>query len=531
MSAIKKVGQCVESSAGSFLFGYHFLASRFFGKDTLFKHLFVSISVFWITAANAQEFCILPVAGSEPRLSVEIDQPYRIAISPKVVPGFDGLIVNALNRPELYEFDGESLSLIESDFPHVWGFAFEYGIHIAPSGEAYGFGSDPKVIFYHSNGYSGWEPIEETRDYYRAFFDQGSGDVYWRSSRSGRLKRFATGRAQEERDFPVFNGDQTVSIRTIPEINGALALTGLQRSTPSKSSSIWFRASGGAWGRIAIDLPEGQRLIDTFQDARVQVINGLIRIFPSNSAFEPLFFRISPEGLSFVGSAPNGEWQYHPPSGTWIGWNGRLVQPTEETLLGFWDVEAEPVPPKMFTLGTNEIEPSRVPSLESPSHVRGQKIFYRPETIILAGEMPALIRSESGLATFDGTGLTERTALRYDAIGNSPYIRSLGQFHVVQSEKGVFLLGADLSLVHIDKFPVQQPWRHEVSIDYVDAWQTYVVVDRRSGAVYVSPDMREFSVVASAERITKFVGILPKPTSVLMVGENRLFAITNQCES
>jgi hypothetical protein len=345
------------------------------------------------------------------------------------------------------------------------------------------------------------------------------------------LKRLATGGAQEELDFPVFGSDQTVSVRTIPEIDGVLALTGSYRSIPSESSSIWFRASGGAWGRIAIDLPEGQRLLDTFQDARVQVINGLIRIFPSNSAFEPLFFRISPEGLSFAGSAPNGEWRYHPPSGTWIGWNGRLIQPTEETLFGFWAVEAEPVPPNIFTVGTNEIESSRVASLESPSDVRGQTIFYRPETTILAGEMPALIRAESGLATFDGTHLTEMKALRYDAIGNSPFIRSLGQLHVIQSEKGVFLLGADLSLVHIDKFPVQQPWRHQVSIDYVDAWQTYVVVDRRSGAVYVSPDMREFSVVASAQRITKFVGILPKPTSVLMVGENRLFAITNQCKS
>jgi hypothetical protein len=491
--------------------------------------LLISIAFFEATPAHAEQYCIQPVAGGEPTLSVELDQPYRIATSPKVVPGFDGLVVKALNRHELYEFDGTGLSVIESDFPHVWGFAFEHGIHITPNSEAYGFGSDPKVIFYHRH--SGWTPIDETQGYLHAFFDQGSGDVHWRSSSTGRLNSLADGQVQKRRDFPVFGSDQTVSVRTIPEIDGVLALTGSYRSIPSESSSIWFRASGGTWSKITIDLPEGHRLLDTFQDAKIQVIDGLIKIFPSNTAFAPLFLRISSERLVFAGSASRGDWQYHSPSETWIGWNGQSNQPIRKTMFGLWSSEAEPFPPKMFKLGSTEIEPTHVSGLEPPSETRGGKIFYRPQTVILTGDMPAFVSTKTGIATFDGTHLIERKNLGYEAIGNSPYIGSLGPFHFIQSEKGVFLLNDDLSLVHIDTFPIVQPWRHEVSIDYVSDWRTYVVVDRRLGKVYVSSDMQNFSLIGSAERITKFVGISPEPATVLLVGESGLFAIKNECAS
>jgi hypothetical protein len=68
---------------------------------------------------NANELCVVPVAGSEPQLTVEFEQPDRIATSPRTVPGFDGMIVKAFKRHELYEFNGTSLSLLQSDFPHV----------------------------------------------------------------------------------------------------------------------------------------------------------------------------------------------------------------------------------------------------------------------------------------------------------------------------------------------------------------------------------------------------------------------------
>lgn len=493
------------------------------------KHISKFLAIVWATTAHAEPFCLMPVAGSEAQLNVEIDQPYRIATSPKIILGFEGLVVKAVNRHALYEFNGVSLNLIESDFPHVRGFAFEHGIHIAPNLDGYGFGSDPRMIFYARHGSSNWDPIAETQDYYHAFFDQGAGAVYVRSTQSDSISRIENGRVRAEANLPVFNGDRTISIRTVPEINGALALTGRQRSIPSESSSIWFRSGEGAWERIAMDFPEGERLLDTLEGAAIHEIDSLVKIFPANSAFEPIIFQTSTDGLVFVGTAPRGKWDYYPPSMTWIGWSGQLVQPTTRAWLGFWEVDAETMPPIALVLGPNATEVRVVPNLRPPSQTAGNKIFYRPETIILAGDMPALIRSEEGIASFDGVEFTEVEALRYEDVGDFPLIRSLGDAHLVHSERGIFFLNDDLSIVHIDSFPVAEPWPHETSIDYVDAWQTYVIVDRPSGTVFVSSNMRNFFPIASTERISKFVGVLPKPTSVLVVGESRLFAVTDRC--
>jgi hypothetical protein len=71
--------------------------------------------------AMGQDLCVRPVLGSEPLLDVEREQPYRLATSPRHIPGYDGLVVKAFNRHELYEIRGHRYQKIESDFPHVWG--------------------------------------------------------------------------------------------------------------------------------------------------------------------------------------------------------------------------------------------------------------------------------------------------------------------------------------------------------------------------------------------------------------------------
>ena len=39
--------------------------------------------------------------------------------------------------------------------------------------------------------------------------------------------------------------------------------------------------------------------------------NGILRIFPANPNFSPLFFHVKPAGLTYVVSAPRGSWKYH----------------------------------------------------------------------------------------------------------------------------------------------------------------------------------------------------------------------------
>jgi hypothetical protein len=494
----------------------------------VYKQLSILVVALGATMVDAEELCVVPVAGSEAQLPVEFEQPYRIATSPRIVPGFDGLIVKATNRHELYEFNGSSLSLIEDDFPHVWGGAFEHGIHVRSNGEAFGFGSRPRLIFHLNPNALTWEPIEATRGYERAFFDQGVGDVYWQSSSLMQTMRIKADGASEEVNLPVFNVDQTVSVQSISEINGTLALTGLHSSTVRQSSSLWFRPFGSEWVRTLVDLPDGHRLLPTFQDAQVEVSNGIVRVFPFNNAFEPLIFRFSEQGLQFVSSLPAGIWRYHPPSQNWIGRSGPLVEP-QETSFTFWNEEAEKLAPQFLVLGPSDTEARLVPGLVSAGEARGQLVFYHPEPIIMIEAMPIFVRSERGFMILDGVQAVGIEALRYEEIGNHPSMKTIGELNIIQSELGVFVLSDDLSLQRIDNFPAENPWAHEVSIEYVEAWQTYIIIDRRSGEIHVSKDMQSFGTVDSMQRINRTVGVLPEPTSLLVVGEDQLYVVTQDC--
>jgi hypothetical protein len=495
----------------------------------VYKQFSILMAFLGATMANAEEFCVVPVAGSEAKLPVELEQPYRIATSPRTVPGSDGMIVKAANRQELYEFNGSSLSLVEDDFPHVWGFAFDRGIHVGPNGEAFGFGSRPRVIFRLGSNASSWDPIEATRGYKRAFFDQGAGDVYWQATSSDPLKRIQASGSSEEVDLPVFNGDQTISIRTIAEINGALALTGPLSSTPRESSSLWFRPFAGEWTRTPVALPEGHRLLPTFQDARIEVGKGMVRIFPSKTAFAPLIFRFFEDELGFVSSLPAGTWDYHTGSKNWIGRIGPWSQLTKSGL-GSWQETPKTRPPHFLVLGPDETVARLIPGLTSQNDVVGETVFYHPSPISISGENPVFVHGDEGIVVLDGVSLSQMEVLPYEEIGDHPTINSLGGLNIIQSEAGIFLLDDNLSLHKVSNFPVEAPWPHEVRIDYVELWEAYIVIDKRSGVIHVSKDMERFTTLEPEERVTGVVGLLPEPTSVLVTGEDQLYAVKQGCD-
>ncbi|SMX31182.1 hypothetical protein [Actibacterium lipolyticum] len=470
------------------------------------------------TSLSADTYCVRDVVGGEAKLPVEIEQPYRIASDPITIPGFDGLVFKAVNRHQLYEYDGSRYNLIESDFPHVWGFAFEHGIHVNLNGNAYGFGSKPKVIFYHQDGTSSWEPIEATRDYWDAFFDQGAGEAYFRTSRrADAWNRIVAGRVQPQEPLPIFHGDITRSVRTVPEISGAFALTGGPSLTVRQSSSIWFRADGGTWRRIPMTLPDGARLFDTLLDAVIEVSGDLVRIFPENNAFKPLFFKLADGNMTFAGFAPAGDWTRHPATGVWFGWSG----PDAQTKRG-----VERMRPKAFMLGPGEVRATLVENLEPPVL---DKDFYLPKTVMLSGEMPAFLSDSHGFLAFDGSGFSRPAGLSYENLGDLPRVRSLGGKHLSQSEKGVFEIKEDLSVVRFDNFPIVQPWTHLVSIDYVDAWEVFVIADKASGKLFASSNMQEFEVIPSTEPLRSIISILDEPPSVLIGGQAGLVSMTDRC--
>lgn len=494
----------------------------------MLKQIAVLMIILAASKVHADDICIVPVVGGQPKLPIEFEQPYRMATSPRRVPGFDGLIVKAFNRHELYEFNGESLTLIEDDFPHVWGFAFEHGIHLGPDGTAWGFGSRPRVIFRLGSNTSVWEPIEASRGYDRAFFDQGTGDVYWRVRTSKQLRRVSAKGAIEDVDLPIFDGAETVSFRTISELHGALSLTAPRSSYPRQSTSLWFQPLDGAWQKISLELPDGQRLLDTFQDAQIQSSGEFIRVFPSNSVFAPLIFRFSHSTLDFVTSLPAGTWEYHAASQNWIGRIG-LYSRSTKTSWGFWKETPKTLTPHFLVLAPNETKAQRVPGLASQSDVVGERIFYHPQPITISGDNPVFLHADKGIVLFDGVPLSQKQTLPYDAVGDHPSVRSLGGLNIIQSEIGVFVLKDDLSFERVDNFPVENPWPHEIDIEYVDAWQSYLIIDRRTGEIHQSKDMELFTKVETGKQVKGVAGVLLNPTSVLLIGEEELLVATKKC--
>ncbi|KJZ17655.1 hypothetical protein TW80_16890 [Loktanella sp. S4079] len=91
------------------------------------------------------------------------------------------------------------------------------------------------------------------------------------------------------------------------------------------------------------------------------------------------------------------------------------------------------------------------------------------------------------------------------------------------------MLDDNLSLHKVANFPVEAPWPHEVRIDYVELWEAYLVIDKQSGVIHVSKDMERFTALEPEERVTGVVGLLPEPTSVLVIGEDQLYAVKQDC--
>ena len=129
------------------------------------------------------------------------------------------------------------------------------------------------------------------------------------------------------------------------------------------------------------------------------------------------------------------------------------------------------MPPYFLVLSANETDARRISGLASQGEVSGQSVFYHPEPVVMIEALPALLRSDKGIVALDGLQVSEPRALSYEKIGNRPKIKNLGRLDIIQSELGVFILNKNLSVRTVNDFPVDNPWPHEVSIDFVEAWR------------------------------------------------------------
>ena len=493
--------------------------------------LLIAIQLAFASPSEASDLCILPVIGSEPIFQVEERQPYRLARTPVVIPGYTGLIVNAGNRHELYEIDGHTYRKIEDEFPHVWGGAYQYGIHILPHGDAIGLGNKPWRIYHLRAGTSDWRPLAGTERYTRAVFDNGSGDLYFKNSEGRLFLRNADGHTAETGPMPSHNGIKfpLSAIRTVPELNGTLAIIEAFDDYRKRGNELWFRPFGGDWAMVTVDLPDQQSLPKDFGTIEVDKSHHLLRLFHDGWRTPPLLFDIESGHPAFIKTAPAGRWALHPGSETWFGWGGSEYQRLKKSAYMFFKTHITPKPPTAYIIQRGFIEADEIEGLEPPSSILNDAISYDLRPALSAQFGPMLIRTDNGIAAFDGETVREISSLSHDRVGELPKIMNFGDRIITQSEKGVFLLDNSLFAERVDAFPIARPWPHEVSINYLSGAEKYIVVDRETREIFESSDMRDFTRIDTDAKITKFVAALPDRDGALLVGTDMLYTLETRC--
>lgn len=477
--------------------------------------------------AHSQDFCILPVPGGEPILDIERKQPSRIVRNPRVLPGFEGFVVNAYNRQKLLHFNGKELVEIKDDFPHIWGFADKH-IYTDLNGNSYGFGSKPKGIFYLQKGEVGWQAIDAPKDYQSVRFDHGSGVVYFLMN--GAWKKIRNGKVVGKANLPEHESSYISSIRTVPELSGIFALVipkGKEASKQSKQS-LWFKPEDGDWQEIHIPSRDGFRKLIDLDKSSFEITDDLVGIFRGGRR-APLFLSRKSNGMEFQSVGLAGYWRKHEDSNTWLAWIGETTQNLEKKRwLGIVKSRIEPVPPKLFLLRNGETTTEEVKDVEPYKLKNKRNITYHGTTFPYSVYGLHFLKSENGLIVFDGKEISTPDTLRYDNIGN-PSLKVLNGEAFIQSSLGVFRLSPELDVKRIDNFPIAEPWGHHVDISYLKQAKQFLISDRRSGSLFTSPDMQTYAKFESKQKISKIVTVMDNTPTVLMVGEDKIYMLTQDC--
>ena len=123
--------------------------------------------------------CILPVTGEEPMSEVEREQPYRLASHPIILPGYDGLLLRPLNRPdepEFYEIDGRQYRRLASPAPG--SNIIDRDLVLATGGDYFLPGWAGRVLWHLPASSDTWEEARPGETWWGTAFDEGTQDFY-----------------------------------------------------------------------------------------------------------------------------------------------------------------------------------------------------------------------------------------------------------------------------------------------------------------------------------------------------------------
>ena len=490
------------------------------------KPTIVMLALMSAISAHAEEFCIRPLAGAEPVIDIESTQPRRIVSQPHIIPGYDGIVFNAYNRGELLHYDGLKLTKITDDFPHRSGFAYK-NIHIAPNGDAYGFGAKPSGIYYLPKGEKTWKRLEGIDGYKsRRLFDRGAGDVvFWAN---GRWKRIRNGKLLGDFDFPGDNYKLVAHVQTVPELNGTFALIRPTDSINERRGSLWFKGeNGGDWEIVDIpnkDMPYLSYNLD------ISVRDGVIRVMDSHQK-RLLFLKQTQSGIKFLSVAPKASWREHEQTGNLVAWVGETRQVAEKTrFFGLFKSKFKLRPPKLSFIrsGTSLVEV--ISDVQPHKSITRGKVTYFKSVYFSPDNKHGFVHTDTGLGVFDGEKLIETESLSISRLGSLPSLKFIGSDTLIQSNKGIFQLTDNLTADRIDTFPIKEPWNHQVEIKYLQKPAIFLIADAKGKSFHTSPDMENFTKIDTQYEIKRIAAVVDDPPAAVLIGEDAIYNFTQSCQ-
>lgn len=473
-------------------------------------------------APVGDDFCITPLKNGHPVLEVEKEQPYRIASNPVAVGGQVGLLVQAVNRHEVYQVDNDTFRRVEAEFPHVWGFGYPGDTYPLPSGEAVGIGHEPRKIYYLAVSGNQFNPVLGTEDYQFAIFDTGSQSLFFVKKGEDTVHTVDKGASGESTLPPLPGKKLTDSILFIPELDGFLFNSG---------EEFWFHQNGkSAWMRIrpSTQIAQGGSFRADLEgtEAYVDAKNGLLKLRTRQDGV--FVFRV-------VDGVPNTFerhfhhiWYFHTASGTALAWEGAPSQKLEKPLFG---QAKQPRQPHLLILENGQIDPRTQEDI-FPNSRPGANDWIHFDLFV--GDFDKrgylLLRTSDGRLVFDGSEFQRIAALDYDRIGIHDTIYSVGGFDILLSERSAFKLNPDLTVEEIEDFPIQEPWSYPVSIEVLEDAGTYFVLDKKTEKLFSTTDFESFREIEADVGVKEIVARIPGRSAFLVVTEQGAAVLENACQ-
>jgi hypothetical protein len=511
--------------------------------DFRFIQILVAGSAVWVavSAAGAGP-CILPVTGEEPLSEAEAEQPGRLAWNPLVLPGYEGLLLRPINRPN----DGHFYQIVGTVYQKVaepaagWSI-LDMELRVARGGDLFLPDGGLGRLWHLPQGSGHWQEVGAGAGPSLTAYDEGTQDFYAEFGNGTSVLRWDGTAFVPSGPMPTAFGDAVSSlapdglplaILTLPKAGGTFAVAIDWYNEDWRS--LWFRPFGGQWALVATGrdldrLSPGSRFPGPFRDADVSNDGRTVRLFSGDQKDADLLLRRKLDGWVLEEAAPFQGWVEHRGSGVRLAWSGEFSQDLTERVLLFFERSVDFKPPVLQALDPETLVPRLVHDVAAKVEIGTKTAFNHSTLLDVPGVDPLLVETETGWMAFDGSAFNDLPDLSAQRIGETPRIFRAGPLVLIQSISGVFRLTEKLGAERVETFPeTNSP--SSTSISWLEEAGLFVVVGAIDGAVYTSQDFVSFQRAPSLSPIKSAVAPLPDRPGLLLVGPDGLYTFEANCE-